>query len=478
MEEGRVRRWARAERLSNGDSQAGTGAYLCFFCLRAVWCEKPGGSGMLNERAAVWCERERRVVALFRFVRLLAAWGCVLAPLALVLSLGARWVVSAGSNEFGVWRGVVYARVTSLDRLAERAWGVDVLPSGAPAWAREFQPVPGGWTFFVPGKANATSVMNAAGEDVGRLADWMVPWGWVRWGVGLNTAGFGVVPELFVVPVWMVVVVFGAVWGFFWWLLPGRIAPGCCVSCGYDLRGIAVEAVCPECGRKKGRGGVPWVEWLVLSRDRVWLRWVVGVVGTGSVVVCVLSVPWVAGVETSRLKVSVAALRVDAEVHLWSSTGLSWFARGTGGALWVARERSVYEAVAWMPRVQWRSTEGFGKGFGKRDVVLAVRAPVWMVAVVCGVWGTWLWTSVVLRRRCVRCRAGLGEEQRRGVGGEKRWGKRGRLCDECVRLERESLNGNGNGNANVNTNVDAKGNGGGVGGLDVGGGGGKNGEHG
>lgn len=286
-----------------------------------------------------------------------------------------------------------------------------------------------------------------AGEDVGRLSDWLVPWGWVRWGEVLNTTAMGVAPELFVVPVWMVAVACGGVWGSLWWLLPGRIAPGCCASCGYDLRGIAVEAVCPECGVKKGRARVPWVEWLVLSRDRVWLRWVVGVVGVGSLVVCVVSVPWVAGVETSRVKVTVAAMRVDVEVHLWSSTGISWFAKGTGGSILVARERSVYEAVAWMPRVQWRSTEGFGKGQGKRDVVLAVRAPVWMVAVGCGVWGTWLWTSALRRRRCVRCHAGLGEEQRRGVGGKKRWGKRGRLCDECVGIEsgKEKVNANVNG---------------------------------
>jgi hypothetical protein len=425
------------------------------------------------------------VVAFLRMVRLVCAWGCVLALLALVLSLGARWMVTAGGNEAGLWRGVVYARVTSLDRLSERAWGADVLPAGAPGWAREFQPSAGVGAGMMAGFAAPPMGLNGGGEEVGTLADWMVPWGWVRWGVGLNTTAFGVVPELFVVPVWMVVVVCGAVWGFLWWLLPGRIAPGCCASCGYDLRGIAAEAVCPECGAKKGRGRVPWVEWLVLSRDRVWLRWVVGVVAVGSVGLCVVSVPWVAGVETSRVKVSVAALRVDAEVHLWSSMGLSWFTKGTGGSggsVLVGRERSVYEAVAWMPRVQWRVTEGFGKGAGRRDVVLAVRAPVWMVAVVCGVWGTWLWTSALRRRRCVRCHAGLGEEQRRGVGGKKRWGRRGRLCDECVRLERESVNlnvnvdGNVNGNVNVNSNVDAKGNGGG--GLDVGGGGGKNGEHG
>lgn len=408
---------------------------------------------MLVAYAAEWCARERRVVTFFRFVRLVSAWGCVLALLALVLSLGARWVVSAGSNEFGVWRGVVYARVTGLDRLMERAWGADVLPSGAPAWAREFQPAPGGWTFVVPGNANPTSVTNAAGEDVGRLADWMVPWGWVRWGEVLNATAMGFAPELFVVPLWMLVVVCGGVWGFLWWLLPGRIAPGCCASCGYDLRGIALEAVCPECGVRKGRARVPLVEWLVLSRDRVWLRWVVGVVGAGSVVVCVLSVPWVAGMETSRVKVTLAAMRVDVEVHLWSSTGISWFGRGSGGSVLMARERSVYEAVAWMPRVQWRSTEGFGKGLGKRDVVLAVRAPVWMVAVVCGVWGTWLWTSGIRRRRCVRCHAGLGEEQRRGVGGKKRWGKRGRLCDECVGIE--------SGNVNVNVKEAEVGEGGG-----------------
>ncbi|MBL0870357.1 MAG: hypothetical protein IBJ18_07270, partial [Phycisphaerales bacterium] len=396
------------------------------------------------------------MVAFFRFVRLVAAWGCVLALLALVLSLGARWVVLAGSNEFGVWRGVVYARVTSLDRLTERAWGVDVLPSGAPGWAQQFQSAPGGWTFIVPGNPNATSMTSAAGEDVGRLSDWMVPWGWVRWGEALNATAMGLAPELFVVPLWMLVVVFGGVWGSLWWLLPGRIAPGCCVSCGYDLRGIAVEAVCPECGVKKGRGRVPWVEWLVLSRDRAWLRWVVSVVAAGSLVVCVVSVPWVAGVETSRVKVTVAAMRVDVEVHLWSSTGISWFAKGTGGSVLVARERSAYEAVAWLPRVHWRSTEGFGKGMGKRDVVLAVRAPVWMVAVGCGVWGTWLWTSALRRRRCVRCHAGLGEEQRRGVGGKKRWGRRGRVCDGGVGMEGGEGGGDGEGG----------GGGAGVGGLD------------
>jgi hypothetical protein len=48
-------------------------------------------------------------------------------------------------------------------------------------------------------------------------------------------------------PLWLVLVGFGAPTILSWWLDRRVAVPGCCRCCGYDLTGN-VSGVCPECG--------------------------------------------------------------------------------------------------------------------------------------------------------------------------------------------------------------------------------------
>lgn len=69
-------------------------------------------------------------------------------------------------------------------------------------------------------------------------------WLWWKWGpdnVSRFTAMF---------PVWPIPLLLGigSAGLFIRWLR--RIRTGCCLKCGYDLREIAAEAPCPECGHK------------------------------------------------------------------------------------------------------------------------------------------------------------------------------------------------------------------------------------
>jgi hypothetical protein len=52
------------------------------------------------------------------------------------------------------------------------------------------------------------------------------------------------------IPLWIVLVVAAIPTGLLWWRDRKRRGPGACVKCGYDLKGLAVGAPCPECGRR------------------------------------------------------------------------------------------------------------------------------------------------------------------------------------------------------------------------------------
>jgi hypothetical protein len=49
------------------------------------------------------------------------------------------------------------------------------------------------------------------------------------------------------IPLWPWAVVSGMTALWFWWRSPRPVAPGCCPTCGYELRGSDFER-CPECG--------------------------------------------------------------------------------------------------------------------------------------------------------------------------------------------------------------------------------------
>jgi hypothetical protein len=56
----------------------------------------------------------------------------------------------------------------------------------------------------------------------------------------------------FVIPFWLLALIAGASTGILWLLLGRFVRPGCCVGCGYDLRGSASNR-CSECGREMTR---------------------------------------------------------------------------------------------------------------------------------------------------------------------------------------------------------------------------------
>jgi hypothetical protein len=78
---------------------------------------------------------------------------------------------------------------------------------------------------------------------IGTLPSWLLGFAFLIQGKG-GTSWIGVV----LLATWAVafhcVCFFGRAW-----TEAGLAGPGCCLNCGYDRRGLGVEAACPECGK-------------------------------------------------------------------------------------------------------------------------------------------------------------------------------------------------------------------------------------
>src|SRR5207248_1606943 len=75
------------------------------------------------------------------------------------------------------------------------------------------------------------------------------------WRHGYASGPIGV---LVTMPLWWLLVLAAAPTVRLWWLDRRDQTSGLCPHCGYDLRGLAEGAVCPECGAQGGAraGGV------------------------------------------------------------------------------------------------------------------------------------------------------------------------------------------------------------------------------
>jgi hypothetical protein len=60
-------------------------------------------------------------------------------------------------------------------------------------------------------------------------------------------------PLIAVIPLWLACVVPWLAWR--WWTRRTRRRSGRCTGCGYDLKGLAPGALCPECGQRTASGG-------------------------------------------------------------------------------------------------------------------------------------------------------------------------------------------------------------------------------
>jgi hypothetical protein len=52
----------------------------------------------------------------------------------------------------------------------------------------------------------------------------------------------------FLLPLWIPLAASGLLTGVTWWRWWTAAAPGGCAGCGYDLKGLAPNTPCPECG--------------------------------------------------------------------------------------------------------------------------------------------------------------------------------------------------------------------------------------
>lgn len=57
------------------------------------------------------------------------------------------------------------------------------------------------------------------------------------------------------VPLWLPIAPLAVPAILLWWSGRGRVRPGGCRGCRYDLSGLPPGAPCPECGRLEGRSG-------------------------------------------------------------------------------------------------------------------------------------------------------------------------------------------------------------------------------
>ncbi len=116
--------------------------------------------------------------------------------------------------------------------------GMDCVLSGVPfrALTRWSRPDEGG---PFPGERKVPTGAFKVGRIAGGWGNWMLPVHPIWPGFAYNVAIYSV-----------------AAWGLGWtlWQVPRAIrgkrrkARGCCVRCGYDLKGLAAGAACPECG--------------------------------------------------------------------------------------------------------------------------------------------------------------------------------------------------------------------------------------
>lgn len=149
-----------------------------------------------------------------RFTRL-AAWACAISAGALFALLvasvfGHLWIVR-GSAHAGVYRGIAFV-----------AWGYNnpiaqiLAPADGSAAIR--------WRTQEPG------------------LDWWFRRRHITWTPLRNES----------VPLWMPIVLLGGMSGWLFRRSRGR-DPLACAACGYDLRGLTENAMCPECGRTTSR---------------------------------------------------------------------------------------------------------------------------------------------------------------------------------------------------------------------------------
>jgi hypothetical protein len=144
------------------------------------------------------------------------------------LPLGARWGLVADAWGLTVRRAAPGASFFDLGGARSDSWESG-FGSGSTEWILdEPRPTAGTGLRILP--APAVTVVRVPTHQLWLLNFAVCPGGWTV--------------EILFRPVLIVLVCLSAVL----WISPARRRRGHCQACGYDLAGLAADAVCPECG--------------------------------------------------------------------------------------------------------------------------------------------------------------------------------------------------------------------------------------
>ncbi len=202
------------------------------------------------------------------------------------------------------------------------------------------------------------------------------------------------------VRVWIAAVIVCLPTAFLWWRERRRTRPGACFNCGYDLKGLSLQSVCPECGdarqhifiRKRRTGFRSWT--LCIS------KWAMAAVASAMLALTVMD--WCG------------------HAFIWGTSSL--YFHGTfmeireGQATFAAYSPSGFSgspeaSTAWRPEFQPRTRAI--EWFHWSAWPWVIELPSWAAAVVAAAATAWLWR--VDRRRCRTGRCGHCGYDRSGL---------------------------------------------------------------